>query len=68
MNAIEEKVYTLTDDANFLAADLYDALEQIRYDPVGAKWDDPEDMREIRGLLTQALERAKKIQRNVGKG
>ena len=68
MNQIEERVYTLTDDAISLAADIYDALEQIRYDPVGAHWDDPEDMKEINGLLKQALERAKKIQRNVGRG
>ena len=36
MNQIEECVYTLTDDANSLAAELYDTLEAIRYDPVGA--------------------------------
>ena len=36
MNEIEERVYTLTDSANSLAAELYDALEMIRYDPVGA--------------------------------
>ena len=68
MNQIEEALYTLTDDADSLASELFSTLESIRYDPVGAKWDDPEDMKEIRGLLTQALERAKKIQRNVGKG
>lgn len=32
MNQIEERVYTLTDDAISLAADIYDALEQIRSD------------------------------------
>ena len=68
MNAIEEKVYTLTDDANFLAADLYDALETIRYDPVGATPDDIERMKEIRGLLRQALERAKTVRANTGRG
>ena len=68
MNHIEETLYTLTDDADSLAAELLGTLEAIRYDPVGAKWDDPEDMKEIRGLLKQALERAKKIQRNVGRG
>ena len=68
MNAIEEKVYTLTDDANFLAAEVYDALEMIRYDPVGATPDDVEYMKEINGLLRQALERANKIKANVGKG
>ena len=68
MNAIEEKVYTLTDDANFLAADLYDALETIRYDPVGATPDDIERMKEIRGLLRQALERANAVKANTGKG
>jgi hypothetical protein len=68
MNQIEEALYTLTDDADSLASELFRILESIRYDPVGAKWDDPEAMREIRGLLTQALERAKKIQRNVGRG
>ena len=68
MNKIEEALYTLTDDADSLASELFSILESIRYDPVGAKWDDPEDMKEIRGLLTQALERAKKIQRNVGRG
>ena len=42
MNEIEERVYTLTDSANSLAAELYDALEMIRYDPVGATSDDME--------------------------
>ncbi len=68
MNKIEEKVYILTDDALSLAADIYDALEQIRYDPVGATPDDVERMKEIRGLLGQALERAKTVQANTGKG
>ena len=68
MNAIEEKVYTLTDDANFLAAEVYDALEMIRYDPVGATPDDVEYMKEINGLLRQALERANAVKANVGKG
>ena len=68
MNSIEEKVYTLTDDANFLAAEVYDALEMIRYDPVGATPDDVEYMKEINGLLRQALERANKVKANVGKG
>ena len=47
MNAIEEKVYTLTDDANSLAAELYDSLEAIRYDPTGASPDDVELMKEV---------------------
>ncbi len=68
MNKIEEKVYTLTDDALSLATDIYDALEQIRYDPVGATPDDIERMKEIRGLLGQALDRAKTVQANTGKG
>ena len=68
MNAIEDRLYTLTDDADSLASELFNTLESIRYDPVGAGPDDTEAMKEIRGLLTQALERAKKIQRNVGKG
>ena len=68
MNKIEEKVYILTDDALSLAADIYDALEQIRYDPAGATPDDVERMKEIRGLLGQALERAKTVQANTGKG
>ncbi len=68
MNAIEERVYTLTDDANTLAAELYSSLEAIRYDPVGATPDDAESMKEIRGLLRQALERAKAVQANTGKG
>ena len=68
MNQLEETLYTLTDDADSLASELFSILESIRYDPVGAKWDDAEDMKEIRWLLTQALERAKKIQRNVGRG
>jgi len=68
MNQIEERVYTLTDDGLSLAADIYDALEQIRYDPVGATPDDIERMKEIRGLLGQALERAKTVQANTGKG
>ena len=68
MNTIEEKVYTLTDDANSLAAELYDSLEAIRYDPVGATPDDIELMKEVRGLLQQALERANKVKANVGRG
>ncbi len=68
MNAIEDRLYTLTDDADSLASELFNTLESIRYDPVGAGPDDTEAMREIRGLLTQAMERAKKIQRDVGKG
>ena len=67
MNAIEEKVYTLADDANSLTAELYDALETIRYDPVGAAPDDAEYMKEINGLLRQALERANKVKANVGR-
>ena len=68
MNQIEEALYTLTDDADSLASELFSTLENIRYDPVGAGTDDVEAMKEIRGLLRQALERAKKIQRNVGRG
>ena len=68
MNAIEEKVYTLTDDALSYAADIYDALETIRYDPVGATPDDVERMKEIRGLLRQALERANTVRANTGRG
>ena len=68
MNQIEERLYTLTDDANFLATELYDSLEAIRYDPVGATPDDVEYMKEIRGLLRQALDRAKKVEADVGKG
>jgi hypothetical protein len=68
MNAIEERVYTLTDDACSLAAELYDALEAIRYDPAGAAPDDIEYMKEINGLLRQALERANKVKANVGRG
>ena len=68
MNAIEERVYTLTDDANTLVAELYDSLEAIRYDPVGATPDDMEYMKEINGLLRQALERAKSVKANVGRG
>lgn len=64
MNTIEEKVYTLADDAISLAADLYGSLEAIRYDPTGATPDDMELMKEIRGLLNQALERAKTVQSN----
>ena len=65
MNTIEEKVYTLADDAISLAADLYGSLEAIRYDPTVATPDDMELMREIRGLLNQALERAKTVQSNI---
>ena len=68
MNAIEEKVYTLTDDANSLAAELYDSLEAIRYDPVGATPDDIELRKEVRGLLRQALERTDKVKAHVGRG
>ena len=68
MNPIEEKVYTLTDSTISLAADIYDALETIRYDPVGATPADIERMKEIRGLLNQALDRAKAVRSNTGKG
>ena len=68
MNQIEERVYTLTDDVLSNAADIYDALEQIRYNPVGATPDDVEAMKEIRGLLRQAMERANKVKANVGRG
>ena len=68
MNTIEERAYTLTDDANSLAAELYDALEVIRYDPVGATPYDVEYLKEINGLLRQALERANKVKANVGRG
>ncbi|MBQ9248964.1 MAG: hypothetical protein IJ179_01185 [Oscillospiraceae bacterium] len=68
MNAIEEKVYTLTDDALSYAADIYGALETIRYDPAGAMPDDIERMKEIRGLLKQALDRAKTVRANTGRG
>ena len=68
MNAIEERVYTLTDDTLSYAADIYGALETIRYDPVGATPDDIERMKEIRGLLRQALERAKTVRANTGRG
>ena len=68
MNAIEKRTYTLTDDACSLAADIYNALETIRYDPVGATPDDMEFMKEVNGLLRQALERANKVKANVGRG
>ena len=64
----EETLYTLTDDADSLASELFSTLESIRYDPVGATADDVEFMKEIRGLLRQALDRAKKIEADVGKG
>ena len=68
MNQIEETLYTLTDDADSLASELFSTLERIRYDPVGATADDVEFMKEIRGLLRQALDRAKKVEADVGKG
>ena len=68
MNAIEERVYTLTDDAESKAAELLRTLESIRYDPVGAEADDAEMMKEINGLLRQALERARTIGSHAGKG
>ena len=68
MNAIEERVYTLADSANTLAAELYDALEVIRYDPVGATPDDLELMKELNGLLRQAQERADRVKANIGRG
>ena len=68
MNQIEEALYTLTDDADSLASELFNTLESIRYDPVGAGPDDTEAMKEIRGLLGQALERAKAVKANTGKG
>jgi len=66
MNAIEERVYTLADDTISLASDLYNSLTAIRYDPTGAAPDDLELMKEIRGLLNQAVERAKMIQSSIG--
>ncbi len=68
INQTEERVYTLTDDTLSDAADIYDALEQIRYDPVRAMPDDVEAMKEIRGLPRQAMERANKVKLNVGRG
>ena len=68
MNAIEERVYTLTDEANTLAAELYDSLEAIRYDPVGTTSDDIGSMKEICGLLRQTLERANAVKENAGRG
>ena len=68
MNQIEEALYILTDDADSLASELFSTLESIRYDPVGATPDDMEFMKEINGLLRQALERANKVKANVGKG
>ena len=68
MNQIEETLYTLTDDADSLASELFSTPESIRYDPVGANADDVEFMKEIRGLLRQALDRAKKVEADVGKG
>ena len=68
MNMIEKRVYTLADSADSLAAELYNALEAIRYDPVGATPDDLEYMKEINGLLRQTLERANKVKANVGRG
>ena len=68
MNQLENRVYTLTDEANSLAAELYDTLEKIRYDPVGATAADVERMEEINRLLRQALEQANTVKTNVGKG
>ncbi len=68
MNQIEDRVYTLTDEADSKAAELLNILETIRYDPVGAESDDMELMKEINGLLKQALERAKTVERHTGKG
>ena len=68
MNTIETGVYTVADEALSLAAKLYDNLAIIRYDPVGASSDDLELAKEIRGLLSQALERSNAIRSNTGKG
>ena len=68
MNQIEDTLYTLTDAADTVASELFSSLESIRYDPVGANTDDVESMKEIRSLLQQALDLAKKVEANVGKG
>ena len=68
MNRTEERVYTRTDDAAYKAAELMSLLETIRHDPVGAEPDDMELMKEINGLLNQALERAKTVESHTGKG
>ena len=68
MNQIEDRVYTLTDEADSKAAELLRILETIRYDPVGAEPDDMELMNEVNGLLKQALERAKTVERHTGTG
>ena len=68
MNKIEDELYTLTDDDDTLAQELFSTIENIRYDPVGATDDDIELMKEIHGLLRYALERANKVKANVGKG
>lgn len=68
MNKVEDELYTLTDDADTLAHELFSTIESIRYDPVGATDDDIELMKEIHGLLRYALERANKVKASVGKG
>ena len=68
MNQIEDRVYTLTDEAGSKTAELLSILETIRYDPVGADPDDMELMNEINGLLKQALERARTVEGHTGKG
>ena len=55
-------------NVNCPASDLYSTLKQIRYNQVGAGTDDTEAKKEIKRLPKQALERAKKIQGNIGKG
>ena len=68
MNEIESSVYTAVDEALSLAANLYEDLAEIRYDPVGASSVDLELAKEIRGLLSQATERSNTIRSNTGMG
>lgn len=68
MNASEERVYGRADVAVGLAAEIYDALSLIRYDPVGAMPGDGDRMVEIISLLRRALEKAEKVKDHTGKG
>ena len=68
MNQIEDRVYTLTEEAVSKAAEIMRLLEIIRYDPTGAEAGDADLMKEIDGLLKRTLEKARTVEGHTGKG
>ena len=57
------KAIELTEKIGAKLTDLDEAIEKIHYDPTNLKPDDYELLKEISGLVNQALERATKVAR-----